>query len=73
MARWWKDSGVVDQDEFVEIELVGESFPFGLVQDSFVVVVSGITKFSVTVRLDLIFVLPPVGHFKGVAVKGEGV
>lgn len=34
-------SWVVDQDEFAEVELVGESLPFGLVQDAFVVVVSG--------------------------------
>lgn len=33
-------SRVVDQDEFAEVELVGEPFPFGLVQDAFVVVVS---------------------------------
>lgn len=31
---------VVDQDHFAEVELVGESFPFGLVQDAFVVVIS---------------------------------
>lgn len=38
---------VVDQDEFVEVELVGESFPFGLVQDMLVVVVSASQRFSV--------------------------
>lgn len=39
---------VVDQDEFVEVELVGESFPFGLVQDVLVVVVSASEMFSVS-------------------------
>lgn len=38
---WWWVSWIVDQDELAEVELVGESFPFGLVQDAFVVVVSG--------------------------------
>lgn len=39
---------IVDQDEFAEVELVGESFPFGLVQDAFVVVVSVSTVCSVS-------------------------
>lgn len=39
---------VVDQDEFVEVELVGESFPFRLVQDALVVVVSASEMFSVS-------------------------
>lgn len=48
--RWWRwrVSWIVDQDEFAEVELVGESFPFGLVQDAFVVVVSGSKMFSVS-------------------------
>lgn len=33
-------SWIVDQDEFAEVELVGEPFAFGLVQDAFVVVIS---------------------------------
>lgn len=41
-------SWIVDQDEFAEVELVGESFTFGLVQDAFVVVVSGSKMFSVS-------------------------
>lgn len=41
-------SWIVDQDEFAEVELVGESFPFGLVQDAFVVVVSGSKMLSVS-------------------------
>lgn len=45
--RWWV-SWIVDQDEFAEVELVGESFPFGLVQDAFVVVISGSQMFSVS-------------------------
>lgn len=57
MAEWWWVSWIVDQDEFAEVELVGESFPFGLVQYAFVVVVSGIKKFSVNwtcvVHIDL--------------------
>lgn len=39
---------VVDQDEFVEVELVGESLPFSLVQDALVVVVSASEMFSVS-------------------------
>lgn len=39
--RWRWIPWVVHQDEFAEVELVGEPFPFGLVQDAFVVVVSG--------------------------------
>lgn len=35
---------VVDQHKLVEVELVGESFPFGFVQDPFVVVVSAGTE-----------------------------
>lgn len=38
-------SWIVDQDEFAEVELVGESFSFSLVQDAFVVVVSGSKRF----------------------------
>lgn len=45
--RWWV-SWVVDEDEFAEVELVGEPFPLGLVQDAFVVVVSGSDMFSVS-------------------------
>ena len=41
-------SRIVDQDEFAEVELVGEPFPFGLVQDAFVVVVSGSRMFLVS-------------------------
>lgn len=41
-------SWIVDQDEFAEVELVGESFPFGLVQDAFIVVVSGSKMLSVS-------------------------
>ena len=36
---------VVDQDQLVKVELVGEPFPFGLVKDPLIVVVSvGQTK-----------------------------
>lgn len=45
--RWWV-SWIVDQDEFAEVELVGESLPFGFVQDAFVVVVSGSEMFPVS-------------------------
>lgn len=48
---WWCwrwVSRIVDEDEFTEVELVGESFPFGLVQDAFVVVVSGSKMFSLS-------------------------
>lgn len=41
-------SWVVDEDEFAEVELVSEPFPFGLVQDALVVVVSGSKMFSVS-------------------------
>lgn len=41
---------IVDEDEFAEVELVGESFPFGLVQDAFVVIVSA-SKTCFCVRL----------------------
>lgn len=41
-------SWIVDQDEFAEVELVGESFPFGLVQDALVVVVSGSQTLSMS-------------------------
>lgn len=34
------DEGVVDQHQLVEVKLVGEPLPFGLVQDPLVVVVS---------------------------------
>ena len=33
------DEGVVDQDQLVEVELVGEALAFGLVQNPLVVVV----------------------------------
>lgn len=33
------DEGVVDQHQFVEVELVGEPLPFSLVEDPLVVVV----------------------------------
>ena len=46
--RWWWMSRIVDQDEFAEVKLVGEPFPFGLVQDAFVVVVSGSRMFPVS-------------------------
>lgn len=50
MARWWWGwmSWVVDEDEFAEVELVSEPFPFGLVQDALVVVVSASKMFSVS-------------------------
>lgn len=52
MAGWRQVSRIVDEDEFAEVELVGESFPFGLVQDAFVVVVSASKMlFSFYVRL----------------------
>lgn len=41
-------SRVVDEDEFAEVELVSEPFPFGLVQDALVVVVSASKMFSVS-------------------------
>lgn len=34
------DEGVIDEHEFVEVELVGEPLPFGLVENPLVVVVS---------------------------------
>lgn len=49
MARWWWwwVSWVVDKDEFAEVELVGESFPFSLVQNTFVVIIPENTMLSV--------------------------
>lgn len=35
------DKGVVDQNQFVEVELVGEPLAFGLVENPLVVVISG--------------------------------
>lgn len=35
------DEGVVDQNQFIEVELIGEPLAFGLMEDPFVVVVSG--------------------------------
>lgn len=46
-SRWRRAARIVDQDQFAEVELVGESLSFGLVQDAFVVVVSGSTTFPV--------------------------
>lgn len=43
------DEGVVDQNEFVEVELIGEPLSFGLMQDPLVVIVSGKHR---DVRLD---------------------
>lgn len=34
------NEGVVDQHQFVEVELIGESFPFGLMENPLVVVIS---------------------------------
>lgn len=34
------NEGVVDQNQFVEVKLVGEPFPFGLMKDPLVVVIS---------------------------------
>lgn len=34
------DERVIDQHQFVEVELVGEPFTLGLVQDSLVVVIA---------------------------------
>lgn len=34
------DERVINQHQFVEVELVGEPFPLGLVQNSFVVVIA---------------------------------
>lgn len=39
VVGWRWVTGAVDQDEFAEVEPVGESLPFGLVQDALVVVV----------------------------------
>lgn len=44
---------IVDQHQLVEVELVGESFPFGLVQDPFVVVVSERSAELVIIHLGL--------------------
>lgn len=41
LTRAHVDEGVVDQHQLVEVELVGEPLPFGLVEDSLVVVISG--------------------------------
>lgn len=35
------DEWVVDQNQFIEVELIGESLAFGLMEDPLVVVVSG--------------------------------
>ena len=35
------DERVINQHQFVEVELVGEPFPLGLVQNAFVVVIAG--------------------------------
>lgn len=40
-GRGHVDEGVVDQHQFVEVELVSEPLAFGLVEDSLVVVVPG--------------------------------
>lgn len=40
-SRAHVNEGVVDQDQFVEVELVREPLAFGLVEDSLVVVVPG--------------------------------
>lgn len=42
---------IVDQHQLVEVELVGESFPFGLVQNPFVVVVSVETSVGIVTHL----------------------
>lgn len=36
------DKGVVDQNQFIEVELIGEPLAFGLMEDPLVVVVSEI-------------------------------
>lgn len=38
------DKGVVDQNQFIEVELIGEPLAFGLMEDPLVVVVSGRKK-----------------------------
>lgn len=43
-----RESRAADEDEFTEVELVGEPFPFGLVQDALVVVISARETFSLS-------------------------
>lgn len=40
-SRTHVDKGVVDQDQFIEVELIGKPLAFGLMEDPLVVVVSG--------------------------------
>lgn len=35
------DKGVVDQNQFIEVELIGEPLAFGLMEDPLIVIVSG--------------------------------
>ena len=51
MARWvpW----VVNQDQFTEVKLVGESLPFGLMKNPLIVVVPVGNKEGATVVLTL--------------------
>ena len=46
LTRAHVDEGVVDQHQLVEVELVGEPLPFGLVEDSLVVVISAGSRFT---------------------------
>lgn len=39
-TRTHVDEGIINQHQFVEVELVGEPLPFGLVEDPLVIVVS---------------------------------
>ena len=41
LTRAHVDEGVVHQDQLVEVELVGEAFPLGLMEDPLVVVIPG--------------------------------
>ena len=37
------DEGVVDQNQFIEVELIGEPLAFGLMEDPLIVVIPGET------------------------------
>lgn len=58
------NEGVIDQNQFIEVELVGEPLAFGLMKDSLVVVVSQGPAELIIVHLGFTLPGPPEpGHF----------
>lgn len=58
------NEGVVDQNQFVEVKLVGEPFPFGLMKDPLVVVISQSPAQFIVVHLGFALPGPPEpSHF----------